>query len=319
MKNVNAGTDIKITAIMPNYNSSKFLPKSLRSLLNQTEAFIEIIIVDDGSTDDSLVLIDNFMKEYPTIRLIKHEKNQGVCAALNTGIMQAKGDFITLCAADDWYQEDMVKLAKEAIRKFPSAGLICGDAVVYRFDMQNPFRRMLPYPKNVLISPQEFQKLTQKHYTTFNGGGLIMNRDCVLKAGMLHPQLCWHADWFLYFIIAFQQGISYIDSVFVYINMRKQSYSEGKKDWRIQKQVMIDTIVLLKQKHPELWNIFKESALLPYYPMRSLPLFLFHPKLRSFLSALLIWKFIINNKSIVRIGRLFPYRVVLNMRKFLKA
>ncbi len=311
---------IKTTAIVPNYNSSEFLAKSLQSLVNQTEPFTEIIVVDDGSTDQSLTLIDDFMKKYPLISLIKHETNQGVCAALNTGIAHATGDYIILCAADDWYHQDIVKYANQTSRQFPSVGLICGDAIVNRFDMRSTFRRMLSYKKNRLISPDEFKKIARRQYVGFNGGGgMFMHRESVLKAGLLYPQLRWHCDWLLYFVVALEQGIFYIDSVFVYINMRKEGYSEGKKNWKVQKQVIKDTLLLLEDRYSHLWNDFKKAALLPHYSIRYVPLFLKYPYARRFFSLSLMWKFIINNNIVIRIGRLFPYRIILGLRKLLRS
>jgi len=313
--------NIKISAILPNYNSVEFLSRAIQSLLDQTEAFTEILIVDDGSTDDSLSVIREFMRSHSIIRLLRHEKNQGVCKALNYGIEQATGDYIILCAADDWYHEQIVALAKKIIRNHPSVGLICGDAIVNRYDKNVSFRRMLPYArKNAFISAAEFTTLSRNSYVGFNGGGgMFMNRQAVLAAGMLHSKLRWHCDWLLYFVVAFQQGLYYCDEIFVYVNLRKGSYSEGRNIWKQQKQVMLDTVQILSQHYPALWGAFKAAALLPSYAIRYIPLFLFYPMLRRFFTIKLLWKLLLNNKMVVRIGRLFPYWIILGVRKLLRA
>lgn len=312
---------IKISAILPNYNDSELLPNAIQSLLNQTETLTEIIIIDDGSTDNSLAIIEDLMNQHHHIRLVQHEKNQGVCAALNHGIEHATGDYVILCAADDWYNENMIALAKQAIRKTPRAGLICGDAIINRFDMQESFKRTLPYSKkNDWITPDEFQAIAKSGYVGFNGGGgMLLKRQAILEAGLLHPELRWHCDWLLYFAIAMKHGIYYVDEVFIHIHMRQNSYSEGKRHLKIQKQVMIDTVHILKKRYPNLWDHFKKAALLPNYSIRYLPLFLIDPIMRQFLTLPLIWKLFINNRAIVRIGRLFPYRVILQARKLLRA
>ena len=128
---------------MPNYNGAQFLPKSIQSLLDQTETFDEIIIVDDGSTDNSVAIIEAFMKENPHIRLVKHEKNQGVNAATNTGLEHANGDYILFCATDDWFGPSIVALSKQAARQYPGVGVICGDGIIERFDLKQPFYRAL--------------------------------------------------------------------------------------------------------------------------------------------------------------------------------
>jgi glycosyltransferase involved in cell wall biosynthesis len=312
---------MKISAILPNYNSANFLPKSIETLANQTEAFSEILIVDDGSTDNSLDIIREFMQKHQNIRLIQHEKNQGVNAALNTGIQNAIGDYVILCAADDFYGANIVEQAKQVIAKHPTVGLICGDAIVYRYDLKAPFYRMLPYPTDCYISPAQFKQMAKKSYVGFNsGGGMFLNRELVIKAGMLNPALRWHSDWLLYFVVAFQQGFYYINEVFIHISMRAAGYCEnGKKDKKIQNQVMLDTVKAIATQHPELWQNFKQTALAPHYSPRYIPLFLADPIGRRFLTPRLLWKMLINNRMVVRLGRLFPYPVILKMRKLLKS
>lgn len=314
-------TNIKISAILPNYNSVKFLPKSIETLINQTEPFTEIIIVDDGSTDHSVEVVNAFMQKHDNIRLIRHESNQGVNAALNTGIQHAIGDYVILCAADDFYGANMVKQAKQVMIAHPNIGFICGDAIVHRYDLKTPFYRMLPYPAHCYISPDEFKRIAQKSYVGFNsGGGMFLNRELVVKAGMLNHALRWHSDWLLYFVAAFQQGFYYINDVFIHISMRAAGYSEnGKRDKKIQDQVMLDTVKAIAAHHPALWQDFKQNALAPHYSPRYIPLFLADPVARRFLSMRLIWKMLINNRMVVRIGRLFPYRIILMMRKLLKS
>lgn len=311
----------KITAIIPNYNDAAMLPRAIESLLEQTSPLHEIIIVDDGSTDNSLQVIEKFREVHPCIRLIQHEKNQGVTPALNTGIEHATGDYVILCAADDWYESHMCALAKHAIRQNPRIGLICGDAIVERFDMRTPFLRRLPYTKtNTWITPTEFRAAANSGYVGFNaGGGMLMQRRAVIEAQMLYPSLRWHCDWLLYFAIALRHGIYYIDEVFIHINMRAASYSEGKRDWKIQKQVMIDTVQTIATQYPDLWPDFKKAALMPHYSLRYIPLFIFNANCRPFFTLRFAWKCIINNSLVVRIGRLFPYRVILRARKLLRA
>ncbi len=311
--------DIRISAVLPNYNMANLLPRAIQSLADQTECFTEIIIIDDASTDDSLNIIDDFMRKYKNIRLIRHEKNQGVNQSLNDGIKQSLADYILFCAADDWYHPNIVTLAKEAIRKFPAIKLICGDAIFYYYNKSSPFYRMLSFPKkNMFISSNEVRSIIKKHYIGFNGGSIIANRQAVLEIGMLQPSLRWHADWLLQFVLALRYGIYYIDQVFSYVDMRRESYCEGRHHLGQQKQVLIAMMNRLQEDYPDLWREFRESALLPAYSFRFLPLFLFHRKLRQYVTPRLIWRLLLNNKLVIYIGRFFPHRIVLHVRKLLK-
>jgi glycosyltransferase involved in cell wall biosynthesis len=311
---------IKISAILPNYNMVELIKRAIRSLLSQTESFTEIIIVDDGSTDESVKIINSYVDKYPHIRLVKHVKNQGVIAALNTGIAHAKGDYIMLCAADDFYGDKIVEKSRRVITDYPGVGVICGDAVVERFDLEQPFYRTLPFPADVMIQPEEFKAMASKGYVGFNGGGgMLINRQVIVDAGMLLPETRWHGDWVLYFVAAFRRGVYYMHEIFTHINMRQASYAEGKKDDNQQNQVMLDTVHLIQKNYPDLWNHFRAAGLLPHYHLRYIKLFVADPIARKFITPRLLWKLLINNAMVVRVGRLFPYRFILGVRKFLKA
>jgi hypothetical protein len=148
---------------------------------------------------------------------------------------------------------------------------------------------------------------------------MFINRQAILNAGMLHPATRWHCDWLLYFVVALKQGVYYFNEAFIHVNMRQLSYSEGKKNKKIQNQVMLDTINVLATQYPELWNDFKKAALVPHHAIRYIPLFLSDSLARQFVTKRFIWKMLINNSIVVRIGRLFPYRIIIKVRKLLRA
>ena len=89
----------KISVLMPVYNGEQFLDKSIKSVLNQTFNNFEYIIINDGSTDDSLKIIESY--EDSRIKIINFSKNMGITAALNNGLNAAKGDYIARQDQDD--------------------------------------------------------------------------------------------------------------------------------------------------------------------------------------------------------------------------
>ena len=86
---------MKYSIIIPVYNTSKYLNKCIKSAINQDYENIEIIIVNDGSTDDSLDIIKKYTKKYKNITLID-QKNKGLSVARNEGIKKATGDYFLL-------------------------------------------------------------------------------------------------------------------------------------------------------------------------------------------------------------------------------
>lgn len=93
-------SDVKVSVIVPVYNTEKYLDECLESLENQTLKEMEVICVNDGSKDNSLEILQNHAKKDSRIKIINQE-NAGVCAARNNGLKAAKGDFVIFCDSDD--------------------------------------------------------------------------------------------------------------------------------------------------------------------------------------------------------------------------
>lgn len=105
-----------ISIVVPVYNVLQFLPDCINSILAQGIDEIEIILVDDGSTDNSGVLCDQYVKKYNNVKVI-HQKNSGLSAARNAGIEIAKGEFITFVDSDDMLAEGFISTALELAKK----------------------------------------------------------------------------------------------------------------------------------------------------------------------------------------------------------
>lgn len=91
----------QISVIVPVYNTERFLPECVQGLLNQSYSCYEILLIDDGSTDGSSLILDELKQSYPDRIRVIHQKNAGVSAARNTGLRNAKGDFVVFCDSDD--------------------------------------------------------------------------------------------------------------------------------------------------------------------------------------------------------------------------
>ena len=94
------------TVIMPCYNGQKFIAQSIKSVLGQTFSDFELIIINDGSTDDSLKTIENFAKQDKRIQVISNKKNRGLSASRNRGLDNVKGRFVAFLDCDDWWPKE---------------------------------------------------------------------------------------------------------------------------------------------------------------------------------------------------------------------
>lgn len=115
--------------VIPSYNKARFIAKTLDSLAAQTHPDIEIVIVDDGSSDNSVSIIEDWLKNSPHHwSFLVHEKNQGVCRTLNDGLALARGEFVSALAADDQYLPHKTSKHVEMLQKDPEASFVYGDA-----------------------------------------------------------------------------------------------------------------------------------------------------------------------------------------------
>lgn len=119
-----------ISVIVPVYNTGSYLPKCVDSILAQTEKNIELILVDDGSSDNSGTICDEYAAKDSRVRVI-HKQNAGVSEARNDGVRAAQGQFIAFVDADDWIEPNMYERLLQEQRRTNSELVFCGFRWVY--------------------------------------------------------------------------------------------------------------------------------------------------------------------------------------------
>ena len=120
-----------VSIIVPVYNIEKYLLECVESLMSQTYHNIEIILIDDGSTDESANLCDKIALRDERVVVI-HKKNGGVSSARNCGIEVAKGNYITFVDGDDWVKENYIEILYEGIKKYNAD--ISATGFIYQYD-----------------------------------------------------------------------------------------------------------------------------------------------------------------------------------------
>ena len=90
-----------LSVILPNYNHSDLLETACNAIFSQSIAPLEVIIIDDASTDKSLEIIKSLQKRYPLIKIIQNKKNLGPVRTINKGIKEAQGTYLAFCSADE--------------------------------------------------------------------------------------------------------------------------------------------------------------------------------------------------------------------------
>ena len=164
MNNSMLEPDPKISIIVPVYNVEQYLARCMETILNQTYKNIEVILIDDGSKDNSPVLCDEWKAKDNRVVVI-HQKNAGAGAARNAGLEIATGELIGFVDSDDWIQFDMYETLISAIRKYPEADI--AECETNRTDgRKEPFKNEA---KNVAIC-EKTQKQVLEEFFRIHGG-----------------------------------------------------------------------------------------------------------------------------------------------------
>ena len=124
---------MKFSVIIPLYNKAPYVCKALESVCAQTYRDYELIVINDGSTDNSAIVADEYLKATDSIDYkIINQPNAGVSAARNTGVAASTGDYIAFLDADDWWKPTYLERMAQLIDDYPDAGLFACNYVYYK-------------------------------------------------------------------------------------------------------------------------------------------------------------------------------------------
>ena len=145
-----------ISIIIPVYNVEKYLNKCLNSVIEQTYKNIEVILIDDGSTDNSGKICDEYAKNDIRIKII-HQQNGGVSTARNNGLEHATGKYITFVDSDDYIEKEMIETMAKKIMKKNADIVICG--VTDRDEENNIINQSLNKKENVFNNIEAIKEM----------------------------------------------------------------------------------------------------------------------------------------------------------------
>ena len=114
----------KISIIIPVYNAEKYIDDTLLSVCRQTYSELEILLIDDGSTDDSLARCNAWKEKDPRIVVI-HQENAGVSAARNKGLELSNGEYVMFMDSDDWIEKNMIEVLHREVEKYNADAACC--------------------------------------------------------------------------------------------------------------------------------------------------------------------------------------------------
>ena len=175
---------MKISIIVPVYNVEKYIDKCLNSLVNQTLKDIEILVINDGSPDNSQSIIDDYVKKYPKIVKSFIKENGGQGSARNYGLKHAKGEYIAYVDSDDYVNLDTFEQMYKNAKEFDSDIVICGNNVV---SLDN---KILSVENSIIYNDKDLDILFG-HMAVWNK---IYKREILINAGCEFRSKVWYED-----------------------------------------------------------------------------------------------------------------------------
>ena len=227
---------MRFSVVIPLYNKAPYVRKALQSVYDQTFRDFELIVVDDGSTDESFIRakesLDGSGLDYQLI----HQDNAGVSTARNYGVAASHGDFICFLDADDWWEPTFLERMDWLIREYPEAGIY---GVNYFIISRGKQRVALHIPSTGYINYCDCYRRLQMPLTSIS---VAIPQDVIRSMGGFKPHLKLGEDFDLWIRIALTRKVAYLDEPLAYY------FQDSNPVWR-------GTGHLTNPKAHMLWNL----------------------------------------------------------------
>ena len=175
-----------VSVIIPAYNAQETLLKTIRSIQKQTFLDFELIVINDGSTDNTLEVLSS-IKE-PRLKVFSY-KNGGLAVARNRGIDHAIGDYITFIDADDLWVPDKLELQLAALQQHPKSGIVYSWTAFI-----NEEGKILYFQKPLFFEGDVYPKILVKNFIA-SGSNILIRRETIETVGKYDPHLKSAEDW----------------------------------------------------------------------------------------------------------------------------
>lgn len=241
----------KVSIIIPCYNQGQYVKDAVLSAINQTYENIEIICINDGSTDDSGNILKKLADKYKSLIVFDEKENRGVIYARNLGIKAASGDYILPLDADDKIERTFIEKTVEILEKNPDIGVVCTKVKIFGEENKN-WNLSEPELKNILYS------------NNVDNCALFRKSDFLEIGGYKEYMQDGYEDWDLW-LSFLEKGfqIYRIDEyLFNYRKHKEESRTktiDNKKMNNIYKQILTNHLSLFLKEKTFIEKIFKSS------------------------------------------------------------
>ncbi len=212
----------KVSVIIPTYNSSRTIGETLQSVFRQTYSDFEILLINDGSTDDLMGVLEDFKDS--RLQILDYE-NGGLCVARNRGIDRASGDYLIFLDADDLWTSDKLETHVNALDQAkkinPRVGVVYSWSYYFDDETQSCF----------IIQPKTYEgdvlaKILESNFIT-NGSNPMITREAIDSVGYFNPEFQGAADWEYWIRLAQHWDYILVPQKQIFYRQSRQSMSSN--------------------------------------------------------------------------------------------
>jgi glycosyltransferase involved in cell wall biosynthesis len=211
--------------VTPSYQQARFIEKTLKSVITQDYPYLEYLVIDGGSTDGTLDILQGYANSYPDRVKCVSEPDRGQTDALNKGFRCAKGQILGWLNSDDVYEEGAVRRSVEAFQESPSAAFVYGRAEY----LGARDEKLGTYPT---LAPFDWDRLAHNCYICQPAA--FIRRQAAEEIGFLNQHLQWCMDYDLWIRLGKGRNVVFIDSILAYsrLHPRTKTFASRKDVYR---------------------------------------------------------------------------------------
>lgn len=229
--------DPLVSVLVPAYNHAKYIEKTIDSIMQQSYRNFEVLIIDDGSRDDTAAVIRRCEEKWGRSFLVESQANMGLCKTLNKLLGHAKGEYINIIASDDWMLPEKLELQVNYLNSHPDVGVVHSDNWIF---MEKKNRLEKSGRGRHVPSGWIFNDLLAGNCVT--ACSAMIRTDCYKRVGFYDETLAFE-DWDMWLRIAREFEIHYMDIPTVVYRLH------GKNSSDLMLHEMLQSIKALIQKH----------------------------------------------------------------------
>jgi len=209
-----------VSVVIPTFNYGRFVRDAVESALSQTYRPVEIVVVDDGSTDDTAAVLEPYRQRVTCLR----QDNRGLSAARNTGIRAARGSFIAILDSDDWWAPEKLEAQMATFAVDPALGIVSCNSALVDLDGQ-PYTGLTSPVKSEAPDRRAFVRKLLRGNCVSGGSSAVVRRTCFDSVGLFDETLKSAEDWDMWLRICSRYPIAFVPARLTFVRVNPHSMS----------------------------------------------------------------------------------------------